>query len=291
MTLPSLQKHSAREIEGILANLTLGLLPDPGIEDTHSDLSDGQRQQLLDEIRVGLGLKRDDNSPRAMSKIYEYLAHEITRAAFQGVDQQQIKSRLGAEGALAPSLYKIEFTDQFQRAKKRGINERDVELVVHSPDRLQHVIADEGSAVAISLYLREFRNTSRPSNTFSLLVVCRREGSVQKVIDGWRIYHSDVDLSRARGPLDALKSFVSVYGIHFRIGGRPGLFFWREFVPISPGMQITKMIEMPEKLGASYAVCVIPGKVSNGQIEIVLAFAINDTEYDNALRQHGIQKK
>src|SRR5580765_3884112 len=109
-TLPSLRNQSAREVEGILASLTLDMLPNPGLGGMESDLAPHVRDRLIQEIRISLGLKRDDKSPEAMSRIYDYLAREMGHAALAGVDIKEVKTRLGDKGELAPLLYKIEFT-------------------------------------------------------------------------------------------------------------------------------------------------------------------------------------
>ncbi len=79
-SLPSLNGEDPAKVEGILANLTLGMLPNPGISEEPS-LPRELRDRLIHEIRIRLRLKRDDNSPKAMSKIYDYLAKEIGRAS------------------------------------------------------------------------------------------------------------------------------------------------------------------------------------------------------------------
>jgi hypothetical protein len=97
-TLPSLRDQSAKEVEGILPNLTLDMLPNPGIGVMESDLTPDARDLLIQEIRISLGLKMGDNSPRAMSRIYEYLAREMGNAALADVDLKEVRTRLGNKG-------------------------------------------------------------------------------------------------------------------------------------------------------------------------------------------------
>src|SRR6266545_1785548 len=171
-TLPSLRQQSPQEIEGILANLTLGMLPNPGVGESRyqSDIAPELRQRLINEIRISLRLKRDDKSPQAMAKIYEYLAREIERAALVGADISQVKTRLGERGDLAPSLYKIEFADTFRElSERRGIEKRDVEQALRAPDFVQHLrpeLLGIASGKLTSLYLKEFKNSQHPSNTY-----------------------------------------------------------------------------------------------------------------------------
>src|SRR5687767_2601252 len=98
-SLPSLNKLNPAEVEGVLANLTLGMLPSPGISEEPT-LATDLRDRLVHELRIALGLKRDDNSRQAMAKIYGYLAKEISRSALASVDINEVKSRLGQRGDL-----------------------------------------------------------------------------------------------------------------------------------------------------------------------------------------------
>jgi hypothetical protein len=290
-SLPSLRNRSATEIEGILASLTLDMLPNPGIG-MASDLTSDVRDRLIQEIRISLGLKRDDKSREAMSRIYGYLAQQIGNAALAGVDIKEVKSRLGDKGELAPPLYKIEYTDSFKdTSKRRGVEEREIELTLQSPDSVEHLRPELLGIVAkraTSLYLKQFNNRSHPFNNYSLLVFCTRVGYVQEVADAWRIYHSDVDLSKAKTPLDVLKALVRKYGFEIQVGERKGAFFWHERVPISPDTQ-TDFIKIPNEPNVDFAVTFSPGPVVDNTLEVTYAFAINYRAYDADLVNHGIK--
>src|SRR5258705_11496608 len=281
-TLPSLKNQSAKEIEGILANLTLDVLPNPGTASGGriSDLAPDVRERLIREIRISLGLKSDDTSSRAMSKIYEYLAEELGRAALAGVDINEVKTRLGERGQLAPSLYKIVFTDAFKNeSKRRGIDERAVELTLQSPDSVEHLrpeLLGITSKRATSLYLKRFYNSSRPVNSYSLLVFCTRVGYVQEVGDAWQVFHSDVDLNSARTPLDVLKALVGKYGFEIQVGESKGAFFWHEHVPISRKLPYNQLIKIPKEPDIDFAVTWSPGPTTDNTLEITYAFALNN---------------
>jgi hypothetical protein len=298
-TLPSLRQQTPQEIEGILANLTLGLLPNPGVGSNRyePDITPEFHQRLIQEIRVSLRLKRDDKSPQAMAKIYEYLAHEIERAALMGVDISEVKTRLGERGDLAPSLYKIEFTDTFRNlSETRGIEKRDVEQALRAPDFVQHLrpeLLGIATAKLTSLYLKEFKNSQHPSNTYSLLVFCHRSGYVQKVGEAWRIFPSDVDTSTAKSPLDVLKAFVNKYGLEIEVGDRKGLFFWHEHVARSQGSNSETNLIRFNKIDPTIDMSTTfeVGKLDSTGIEIFYAFSINHTAYDADLAKHGFRIK
>ena len=294
-TLPSLRDQSAKEVEGILASLTLGLLPNPGLSVMGSDLTSDVRDRLIQEIRISLGLKMGDNSPRAMSRIYEYLAREMGNAALTGVDLKEVRTRLGDKGELAPPLYKVVFTDSFKNgSKRRGVDERIVELTLQSPDNVEHLhpeLLGITTKKLTSLYLKSFINNSRPFNSYTLLVFCTRLGYVQQVADAWQIFHSDVDLSKAQTPLDVLKALVAKYGFEIQVGERKANFFWHESVPISRRLPLNKIINIPTEPSTNWAITWSPGEMRDNNLELIYAFAINNAAYEADLAKHGIRIK
>ncbi len=294
-TLPSLRNQSAKEIEGILASLTLDMLPNPGIGGAPSDLTMDVRDRLIQEIRISLGLKMDDKSPAAMSKIYDYLAREMGHAALADVDIKEVKTRLGDKGELAPPLYKIVFTDSYKHSgNRRGVDERAIERTLQSPDSVEHLrpeLLGITSKRATSLYLKQFINNSRPFNSHSLLVLCTRIGYVQEVSDAWLIFHSDVDLSKAKTPLDVLKALVAKYGFEIQIGERKASFFWHEWVPISRRLPYNEIIRIPTEPSVNWAITWSPGEMRDNSVELTYAFAINYAAYDADLVRHGIRIK
>lgn len=293
-TLPSLSQQTAKEVEGTLASLTLGMLPNPGVGDNRyqSDIAPELHERLIHEIRVSLRLKRDDKSPQAMAKIYDYLAKEIGRAALAGVDIKEVKTRLGQRGDLAPSLYEIEFTPEFKHEHERqGVSRRDVELTLQAPDSVEHVhpaglgIEDDK---ATSLYVRRFNNSSRPSNTYSLLLFCQRIGYLQRVGKAWMIFDSEVDLSGAKTTSDVLRAFVGKYGLELTVGEKTGFFFWYERVRLRPDKN-TSIIQFKHSQSIVASIVFQRGFIYDHICEIVYAFAINNTAYEADLLRHGIK--
>lgn len=295
-TLPSLSRQTAEEVEGILANLTLALLPNPGIGGGfQSDLTPELRDRLIKEIRISLRLKAGDESPKAKARIYDYLAREIERTALARVNINDVKTRLGDRGDLAPPLYKIEFMEAFTDIhERRGVERRDVEHTLKSPDSVEHLRPDRlgiDTAKATSLYLKEFKNSYRPSNTYSLLVFCQRVGYVQRVGQAWMIFHSDVDLTRAQTPLDVLKAFVNEYGFEIKVGDKIGRFFWHERVPVPPGKETMFLqIARPDP-SIDMSVRFEHEPIINNVMQIVYAYGVNYTAYDADLIRHGIKIK
>jgi hypothetical protein len=291
--LPSLKNQSAEEVQGILASLTLDMLPNPGISGVPSDLTADVRDRLIQEIRISLGLKRGDNSPEAMSRIYDYLAREMGHAALANVDIKEVKTRLGDKGELAPPLYKIVFTDSFKNGStRRGVDERIVELTLQSPDNVEHLrpeLLGLTSRRATSLYLKQFINNTSSFNSYSLLVFCTRVGYVQEVGNAWQIFHSDVDLSKAQTPLDVLKALIGRYGFEIQIGEKKAAFFWHELVPISRHLPFNDLIKLPHEPNIDFAITWSPGEIRDNTLELTYAFGINYTVYEADLAKHGIR--
>lgn len=289
-TLPSLNHVNPADVEGILANLTLGMLPNPGISDEPS-LPTELRDRLVHEIRIRLRLKRDDTSPKAMAKIYDLLAKEIERVALAKVDIKEIRSRLGQRGDLAPSLYTIIFMDSFSGSKERGVRQGDVERTLRTPDSVEHLnpeLLGMTRSRATSLYLKEFRNDKTPRNSYSLLVFCTRIGYKQQVGDAWQIFHSDVNITQAKTPLDVLRILVRKYGFEFKLGEKTGSFFWHERVQIKDPSKPNTFLEIPKRPSVDMAVTWSPGRIEKNVLEVTYAFGINNTAYEADLREHGI---
>ena len=105
------------------------------------------------------------------------------------------------------------------------------------------------------------------------------------------IFHSDVDLSRAKTPLDVLKAFIDKYGVEVQVGEKTGKFFWHEKVPLAPN-QITNFFGFPAPDPMiDMSACVEPGGIIDGVLQIVYAFGVNHTSYDADLLKHGIRLK
>jgi hypothetical protein len=293
-SLPSLNNLSPQEVEGVLANLTLGMLPNPGISEEPT-LPVDLRDRLIREMRIALRLKRDDNSAPAMARIYDYLAKEISRAVLADVDVKQLKSRLGEKGQLAPSLYRIEFSPEFKdEHERKGVDRRDVELTLRKPDAVEH-FHPSGYGIqdskATSIYAKRFPNNSRPLNAFTLLVFCQRNGDIQRVGPAWMVFHSDVDLSSAETPSAVLKAFLERYGVDSQVGEQVARLFWYQRIPIV-SEKPTNIIKVPHfQQGDDIAILFQQGLRLNDSIEVVYAFAVNNKAYDADLVAHGVRIK
>jgi hypothetical protein len=282
--------------QGILASLALGMIPDPGIEQPSFVPSvDFDREQLLRDLRARLHLKRDDNSPRAMSKLYGALAEEMKRLSLQGKDLDTVKVRLGQQGSLSPAEYQVIFSPEFREtAEACGISESTAESVVRRPDSYEHFVPEHAGFDpdnSISLFLRVQKET-RHSERYIILVFTRRKGYVQDVRSAWRVYPSDVDLSQSISPRDVLTAFVDVFGANITIGEKTGKLLLNERLPIKrseggPYFEILQSVDPTVELGYFFG----SGKFDkeSGVVESVIAFSIDYGKYAEALNRHGLR--
>ena len=204
------------------------------------------------------------------------------------------RQRLGNWGGLPPDQYNVEFLDSFaDHHDKFGIKKKYLEEIVRSPDDVQHLLCDRFRDIykgAVSLYIKTFRyNTA--FKTFTVLVEARRENATQIVSKSWRVYHSDVDLSGCRRPLDILKTFVDVYGITYRLADceptKFTLFAEVRFSEHHPSESFLHPVSPP---GVPFEGSFILNRRDADVVEVSLVYAINLAKYLPDLRNHSVKE-
>jgi hypothetical protein len=291
--LHPLKTLDSRTAQGILANLTLEMMPDPGVPAVPGGprVEPELRDKLIHELRIRLRLKRDDNSPKARALIYSALADEIARLALSGVNVKDVKARVGQQGLLSPSLYRLEFEGfHFRRAaEKCGVTQAQVEDAVKRPDAFEHFkpeLVGFDPNWAASLFLKAQK---RGDEFYQLLVLTKRAGDVLHVVNAWRIYPSDVDLSKASTPLDVLRAFVDVFGEEFALGdSEKKLFLYERVATKMEGEHIS--FRLDPKVGADPRV--IGQGIFQRQddiLEVAVAFQINYNKYAESLQRYGVR--
>jgi len=197
----------------------LRLLPNPGISESLTTPEEEEiREKILAEI-VPAGKPLQQALPR--------LSKEISEIALSNADTQEIKGRLGQKGLLPTGSYTIGFESYPKDNSERfGIRNSHVNDAIKRPDLSQHLLpemlVESPRFEAFSLFIKT--HTARePIDTFSLLVFACRSMAHLDVIDAWRVYHSEVDLSHATTPLDVLKAFTEKYGYPITKAGLDGV--------------------------------------------------------------------
>ncbi len=105
------------------------------------------------------------------------------------------------------------------------------------------------------------------------------------------MYYSDVDLTKARTPVDVLRAFVEVYGLICRVGqGAAKKFYLYETFPRTKedATSLMTIDTAPcgdgDEIWASLHLLLTIDNV----IEVSLAYAINKNKYQADLRRHGV---
>jgi hypothetical protein len=282
-TLDALKGLQPGEVERRLASAIQSLLPKPGEEvadDTTSELLNQTRQRIQQSGRGALG----------DSKVFEFLTNELKLAVVS--DEKRVRARLGQRGDLAPYLYHAEFQPAFRETQKRGIRRSHVEAALARPDVVQHVmppVAEPRKFPALSLY-GKYQNGNR-FNSHALIVETERRGDAQLVATAWRVYPSDVDISKAESPLDILRAFINTYGMEFRVfgeGGKVKFVYYQAFTPPPGKEQEILKLEHPPKQGRGEAHAMVAHNKLSGLVEVALAYVINTSQYGEDLRKHGV---
>lgn len=295
--LKTLKNRDTREAERILSSVTATLLPNPGIE-SKSEVFEHSLEfydDIIQEIRKRLKIAPSDYSPESMAKIYQFLSQQMSEVALANTDLDLVKTRLGHRGDLRPDLYEIRFHKSFPIAERYGIRQNHILDALRHPDAVEHLLPERFSRdnIAVSLYLKT--PSKQRNDRFSLLVLTQREGFIQQAGFACRVYHSDMDLSRAQGPFDILRGFVDRYGLFLNVGPLRAKFFLYEVLQLDQDIKIIEKdikeiirAEAPHNTQVMYQLWARKSGLLN-LIEIAIAFAINYTEYVIDLRKHGVQ--
>ena len=155
---------------------------------------------------------------------------------------------------------------------------------------MQHLFqegASDGHGQDISLYLKRH---PQAGGDFFLLVQTQRTGYVQLVHSAWRIYLSDIDLSRINEPLDVLRAFTDEFGISFRIGDSPKpskFFLYENFPASSHSLEQLITFEFQEK--QKPLLSWLHRWKTDSTVDVAIAYVIDMVRYLAALRKHGVQ--
>jgi hypothetical protein len=281
MTLQTLNGFDRITANNILAAAALATAADPGVDDrVFIKRYEKEVQAVLNEIRARA-------SRTTEAEVDRILSDEIDRSVFADGDEKLAEAlgRAGQAGRLSPAVYKVEqspvFAELFSKfAPKRKV----VEDAVRHPDDFQHLMT-EGAVEneVISLFMKRLEpGGGKPPHW--LLVQTHRREMTQVVQSAWRVYPDDVDLTRARSPLDVLKAFVETFGMTVRVGGRSEKFV--ESVTVvgtrNALMEITPAPRGPYFSSVSQVKTTAPGVFNVG-----IAYCIDLVKYAAALRPYG----
>ena len=199
----TLKQFTADQRALLLARIAQRYLPNPGI-DPQPEISPDDaalQERVLEEIKAHLRIASEEE-PDAQKALINYLSEGMSRAVLENADLKAIEYRLGQRGTLPISSYKVKFDDDL---KKSGVTTKRVQDAIYKADQIQHLHYSEPEQPDKNLSLFLKHHLSSDQDSYTLLVLGRRQGSVIHVFEAWRVYHSEVDLSSARTPLDFLR--------------------------------------------------------------------------------------
>jgi hypothetical protein len=286
--LQTLKHRSPAEAAAILASLTLSLSPETEhrIEDS---IDENLRSNLLSEVYGKLHINPPAQSESQKAELYRFLTQEMSNAALSATNTDEIKKRVGQRGDLRPDLYSIEIPPEARSlAKQRSISLGEITNALEQPDEVEHllggVLSSANSEKAISMYSQEQETVSTGEHSF-LLVLSRRTGYHQQVMEPIRIYPSDVHIDDAIGPLALLEAFIEKYGFVLKVAGRTGKFFLYETIPYQG--DFAKLVEYPPgfEKETNHRTCLFV-KQSMGKVEVALVYSIDERRYLTDLQKH-----
>jgi hypothetical protein len=287
MSLATLQRLDQRTAEGVLAAAALATSPDPGIDNPLRQYS-LQAAEVLGEIRHLLRIKSDDNSLRSKFAIDNFLAEALQKSILSPGTSTEALKRVAQLGRLAPALYTVVqpkgFADNFYAL---GVSANHVDDAVRRPDDYQHLMAETlvGSPdeKTISLFMKGVMSRDQRKRHW-LLVQTHRSGIDQVAQAAWRLYPSEIDLSQAATPLDALKAFVNVFGCPIKVGDKEGLFIESDAFPYGTEVKV-RWSEAPPDHFFSTSMLRDPTK---REFLVGTTYCINISKYRDTLRAHGV---
>lgn len=296
--LKTLAGREPLEAQKLLTSATELFLPRPEDKLPSSDVPADTRaliDDLLAEIRRIAKLRPADDSARARTVILSHLSKAMADQTLDNARVNEIKARLGQRGELPATLYRLQFRDSLREAEKRGIKRSHIEDVVYARDSMvEHLLPDQiqvGGYPAVSIYGKTYGET-RSRDRFTLLVLTNRANDVQVFDAAWRVYHSDVDVSKVSSLLDLLRAFVGVYGLDISLSDLPRerFIFYKTF-QTAPSPKPTKLIQVFADITPmpNFEVSSFFRYDPNGLMEVAIAFAINLTRYKEDQRRHGVK--
>ena len=215
MRLNTLSQYDDRTAKAILAAAALA---NDGVpyQSKNAVKYRAEAEAVLAEIRSRFDA--DLPEERAAEAVGKVLSQQVVDAIMGGKDPDAITRRMGLEGRLPISGYKISFAKHFERDTKES--EKYIRRVIKDAEDVQHLVehmqgADIDPKRGMTLVL--IPQTSRNGQDHWLMVDAIRIDDRLIVDRAFRVFPSVVDLSSANEPLDVLRAFAEHYGEPFSI--------------------------------------------------------------------------
>ncbi len=173
--------------------------------------------------------------------------------------------------------------------RSHHLTHHDVERVLRWP-RCSDDLTGQGDEQAAERVAVSLANppmeTPDPS---SILVITREKRNARHVQDAWRIYRSDLDLSRVRSAREAFLTFLNRYGLDLQIGNSTRRLFTSCQVPMGPsGNDAAQLPDESADIDARtfQLLKLIP---ETAVIDVSIAYAVNETAVRSDLVRHELR--
>ncbi|HTW68658.1 MAG TPA: hypothetical protein VME47_02110 [Acetobacteraceae bacterium] len=270
---------------GVLARAALSL---SGTENPASQTVLGNesaiRREVLAAARRRIGLAADDTSPAALEQIGDVPDEEAERLAGPPNVDAALR-RLAEQGALPSDMYEVAIFPTVSEwlGTKFELELELIKATICNPIREQHFGPAESprQLSLVSLFYKEFK-TKWPFKDFGMLVVGHRNGLLLTVVQGWRIYPSQLNVSGSSDLVGLLQKFANEYGEPIEWEGRRSSFFLSVDKAL-PGMAY-KIANKPHmKIGISQIV-----HNKDGIISAALVVAVDIHRYRDMLDRMAV---
>lgn len=285
--LKAIRKLDRKQREGILADVILSRSaplehPDAAVAPEFRDVYGA----IMEEVASTLHVDPNDYSPDARRKVNAFLQRELRDLTFDGAKSADSRARLGNEGILPSALYDIHFMDDFATlVEPYGISRVEVTRAIHESSVAEHYVPSKFGLVdgnAVSLFARHVPG----DDPHTLIVDCQRKGARIEVHYALRIFHADVDLTRAAKAIDILEAFTKKFGSEFFVGKTIRTkFMFHERVPVEAGVTSQTLFSAEDSERPANARFTFRGP-SSGFWEVSLAYAVDLLSYGDSLFRH-----
>ncbi len=150
-------------------------------------------------------------------------------------------------------------------------------------DDLSGIDGDSRERVTVWLASPPIGNAENPSSI--LVVTCDRRG-FRHVQDAWRVYHSDVSLSRVRSAREALHAFLDRYGVELQIGSATRRLFTGCRIAMGPAGNSDAGLPAAAASADVRLVQILELIPESAQIEVSIGYAVNESAVRADLARH-----
>lgn len=237
MSNATLTNRLKRADESTIASLLRKLLISPVTVGDALTFVSGEEEELLGHALVAAGVTRKSLAEEysARSRVRDVLSSAMQFKVLAKPAAKKAKERLAVEGILPLAHYQISSVKQSKLASMNLVSQKETTAALEQPLMVDHFVLSpdlQGERAAVRIVVGR-------SERADLLVIVLAEITANKlrIIASLFVHQSDLERRRVTSAVEALRAFLSAYGVPGRIGGgRRDVLYLAEVVPqhISP---------------------------------------------------------